>query len=106
MKFNLENIGIYNVFHNTIIQTLFQFGLFGIVFYGFFISTLLKKSISLIKNIYFSPIAISFLLIFTGSMSLSWLWREIFWILSSLILVTYNFKSLKSENTSDYPITK
>ncbi len=100
MKFNLENIGVYNVFHNTIIQTLFQFGLFGLVLYGFFITTLFKKSISLIKNIYFSPIAVSFLLIFIGSMSLSWLWREIFWILASLILVAYNFKFLKSENTS------
>ena len=82
VSLNQQQSGIALVTHNTILQFLISFGLLGL--------TLLISLIIAYKNQLFNKSSVSILyslfIIFLGAMSLSWLWKDLFWILLGLHL--------------------
>jgi len=100
IDFNYLNVGDDNVFHSTFIQLLFHFGAFvfmAFIYYLFKITpsrTDLKKSISY-TNVFFVCMITSLVALF----SLSWLWKEIFWIICSILIIN---KILYNENSTNH----
>jgi len=103
-EYNLINISDYNVFHNSFIQVLFQLGVFGFIPFLYFIIKLIPKHHMLLNSSkYFTVFYISFIVILSGFLSLSWAWKEIFWIISAFLLI---LKIIYYENLTNYTVSK
>ena len=100
IEFNYLNIRDDNVFHNTFVQLLFHFGLLMFLVFTSFLYKI-SPSRSDINNP-FSHSKVLLVCLFTllvPLFSLSWLWKEIFWIFCSLLVIN---KILYNENSSNY----
>ena len=103
-EYNLINISDYNVFHNSFIQVLFQLGVFGFIPFLYFIIKLIpKKHMLLNSSKYFTVFYISLIVILSAFLTLSWAWKEIFWIICALLLI---FKIIYYENLTNNTVSK
>lgn len=100
IDFNYLNIGDANVVHNTFIQLLFHFGLIMFLVFNFFLYKITPSRSDINNPFSYSKVLLVCLFtLFVPLFSLSWLWKEIFWIFCSLLIIN---KILYNENSSNY----
>ena len=93
--------GEYDVFHNTFLDILVQYGVIGFLVYVFLLFNIFKDFYRIVNNkqrklmphsVILIPFLSFFVLIF-ASMGLSWLWREIVWYhIGICIAISINMK--------------
>lgn len=100
--FNKFHISRDNVAHNTILQFLFEYGLFGIASAVLLCWKYAKvKFNALINNHHYQATTIAFGSLLVSSMALSWLWREVLWVFLAIFFAYSQLLKSHEDSSSD-----
>ena len=100
--FNKLHISRDNVAHNTILQFLFEYGVFGIVSAVLLCWKYAKVNFNaLIHNHHYQAIIIAFGSLLVSAMALSWLWREVLWVFFAIFFAYSQLLKSHEDPSSD-----
>ena len=100
--FNKLHISRDNVAHNTILQFLFEYGVFGIVSAVLLCWKYAKVNFNaLINNHHYQAIIVAFGSLLVSAMALSWLWREVLWVFFAIFFAYSQLLKSHEDPSSD-----